>query len=130
MAKKKILLVDDERELREGLSILLWAKGYEIFFAGDGEEGMKMALELKPDLILLDVMMPKMDGYTFAQLIKGEESIRNTPIIVTTAKDQMEDMFALEGVKGYLVKPFGIQTLLSKIKEVLGEDPDGGSYSF
>ncbi|MFH0984326.1 MAG: response regulator [Candidatus Omnitrophota bacterium] len=130
MAKKKILLVDDEKELREGLAILLWAKGFEVFSAGDGEEGLNVAREVKPDLILLDVMMPKMDGYTFAKQIKNEDSIRDTPIIVVTAKDKMEDVFQLEGVKGYLVKPFGIGNLLFKIKEILGDDTQAESYPF
>jgi twitching motility two-component system response regulator PilH len=127
MPAKKILLVDDEHDLREGLAILLWAKGYEIFSAGDGEEGIKKALELMPDLIILDVMMPKMDGYAFVKQIKSEESIKHIPIIVTSAKDKMKDVFQLEGVKAYMVKPFGTEDLIRKIEELFGEKTEGGS---
>jgi CheY-like chemotaxis protein len=130
MPKKKILIVDDEADLREGLAILLWAKGFEVFSAGDGQEGLHMALEVRPDLILLDVMMPRMDGYTFVKEIKNEESIKDTPIVVVTAKDKMEDLFQLEGVKGYLVKPYGTANLLQKIKEVLGDDNTSETYPF
>jgi DNA-binding response OmpR family regulator len=119
--KKKILLVDDEKDLREGLAILLWSKGFEVFSACDGKDGMEKAIALKPDIIILDVMMPQMDGYAFARQIKSEESIQNTPIIVVSAKDKMQDLFQLEGVKGCMVKPFGIDNLLRKIEEVLKE---------
>ena len=118
---KKILIIDDEIELVKGLTIILESKGYKTVPAYDGEGGMKKLEEENPDLIVLDIMMPKMDGYTFVRKIKAKKSTEKIPIIILTAKDKMEDLFELEGVKDYVVKPFEHQDLLNRIEKLLKE---------
>lgn len=118
---KKILVVDDEIDLVKGLTIILESKGYEVLSAFDGEEGMKKVEEENPDLIVLDIKMPKMDGYTFVKKIKANKSTEKVPIIILTAKDKMKDLFEIEGIKDYVVKPFKNEDLLGKIENLLEE---------
>ena len=115
MSKKKILVIDDELELVDMLKIRLEANNYEVVAAVDGEEGMEKAKSEKPDLIILDIMMPKKDGYTFIKEMRTEQGIKSTPVIILTAKEKMKDLFAIEGVKDYIVKPFESAELLEKI---------------
>jgi DNA-binding response OmpR family regulator len=118
---KKILIVDDEIDLVKGLAIILESKGYEAVLAYDGEEGIKKVKEESPDLIILDIMMPKMDGYTFVKKIKANKSTKKMPIIILTAKDKMKDLFEIEGIKDYVVKPFKNEDLLGRIEKLLKE---------
>jgi len=118
--KKRILIIDDEEDMAFALVLQLQAGGYEASAAGDGAEGLKKARKEKPDLILLDIMMPKKDGYTFLIELKKDNTIKSIPVIVLTAKADMKDMFDVEGVKGYITKPFEDAELLAKIKEVIG----------
>ena len=115
MSKKKILVIDDELELVDMLKIRLEANNYEVVTAGDGEEGMAKAKSEKPDLIILDIMMPKKDGYTFIKEMRAEQGIKSTPVVILTAKAKMKDLFAIEGAKDYIVKPFEATELLEKI---------------
>ncbi len=121
MAKKKILVVEDEPQMLDMIKIRLEAAGYKVFTALDGDEGLKRAKEEKPDLIILDIMMPKKDGYTFVKEAKTEESLKGIPIIVLTAKTGMKDLFGIEGIKDYILKPFESQDLLDKINSYLKE---------
>lgn len=122
---KKILVIDDEPELVKAMKIRLESEGYDVIAAYDGEEGLKKTEEETPDLIVLDIMMPKMDGYTTLQELKKKHSNSNKPlppVIVLTAKDKMKDLFALEGVEDYVVKPFENQDLLNRIGRLLGKE--------
>jgi DNA-binding response OmpR family regulator len=112
---KKILVVDDEADLVEILKLSLEMNNYEVITAFDGEEGFEKAKKEKPDLILLDIMMPKKDGWTFVREMKMDESIKHIPVIVLTGKDQLKDEFELEGVKDFIIKPVEIEVLLDKI---------------
>lgn len=116
---KKILVIDDEPDFVEMLKMKLEASGYEVLAAFDGSEGLKKTREEPPDLILLDIMMPHKDGYTFLLELKKDEAMRSIPVIVLTAKPGMEDIFQLEGVSGYIMKPFKSAELLPKIKEIV-----------
>lgn len=119
MAQKKIIIIDDDVDLVELLKTRLELQGYSVCFAYDGEEGMsKIQLE-KPDLIILDVMLPKKDGYTIFREIKYKDDLKNIPIIVLTAKDKMEEMFAMEGLRQFVVKPFSSDELIRKVKAAL-----------
>ncbi|MCP4650434.1 MAG: response regulator [PVC group bacterium] len=118
---KKILVVDDEVHVLKLLESRLRANGYEVITASDGEEGLQKVSSENPDLIILDVVMPKMDGYTFVRKIKYDTSIRTIPIIILTAKNELKELFELEGAKDYIVKPFKTEELLTKVKENLGE---------
>lgn len=118
---KKILVIDDEIELVDMLRIRLEANDFSVITAFDGDQGFKKAKSEKPDLIILDVRMPKKDGWTFVREMKIDESIKDIPVIMLTAKDQLEDMFKLEGIREYITKPFETEALLLKIKMCLSE---------
>jgi two-component system alkaline phosphatase synthesis response regulator PhoP len=118
--EKKILLIEDEKDMVYAVTMQLRASGYEIIAASDGDEGLKKAKENKPDLILLDIMLPRKDGYTFLLDLKKDEATKSIPVIVVTAKPAMKDIFEMEGVKAYITKPFENTHLLSKIKEIIG----------
>ncbi len=115
--KKKILVVDDELQGVEKLTTRLEAHGYKVVAAFDGKEALEKVAKEKPDLIILDILMPKMDGYTF---VKEMKKLREKPpVIVVSARSEMADLFELEGVTNYLVKPFDSEELIKKIEENL-----------
>ncbi len=124
MAKKRILLVDDEKDLVEMVKMRLEASGYEIIPAYDGQEALEKARSEKPDLIILDIMLPKMDGYKVCRMLKFDEKYKKIPIIMFTARAQESDKETGEevGADGYIIKPFEPEILLSKIQEFLGKD--------
>ena len=123
MDKKRILVIDDEIDLVEMISIRLEANGYEVFAACDGQEGLDKARRLKPDLVLLDILMPKLDGFKVCQSLKKDPFTKNIPVIMLTAKDRADDIkqAKLIGANGYIIKPFDADTLLFDIKEQLGK---------
>jgi len=120
---RKILVVDDETELLKAISILLKTSGYEVITAQDGQEGLEKAKSLSPDLIVLDVLMPKMDGYEVCRMLKFDEKYKSIPIIMLTAKVQDIDkaMGKKVGADDYLTKPFETRDLVDKIKKHLAE---------
>ena len=115
---KKILVVDDEPRLVSLIETYLTQFGYDVCTAGDGEEALKVAADEKPDLIILDIMMPKMDGYEFLQEYRKN---KNTPIIFLTARVEDEErVLGLEmGADDYVVKPFRPRELMARVKAVL-----------
>ncbi|HNV85551.1 MAG TPA: response regulator [Candidatus Omnitrophota bacterium] len=115
---KKILLVDDDPHIVQLLKTRLAASQYEIVTASDGEEGFEKLKAESPDMVLLDILMPKMDGYGFVLRMKEENLLSKTPVIMLTAKDNMKDLFEMEGVSDYIVKPFQAAELLNKIEAV------------
>jgi len=120
---KKILVIDDETELLKAISIRLKASGYEVITAQDGQEGLEKAKSSNPDLIVLDILMPKMDGYEVCRLLKFDEKYKSIPVIMLTAKAQDIDktMGKKVGVDDYITKPFETQDLVDKIKKYIGE---------
>jgi len=92
--------------------------GYQVIEAYNGEECLEKAKKELPDLIIMDVAMPQMDGYEAVREIKRDETIKHVPIFVLTGKDQMEDIFRMEGVQEYIVKPFEYEILLGLIKKL------------
>lgn len=116
---KKILLIDDEQAFVEMLKTRLVASGFEVTTASDGAIGLQQWEQEKPDLIILDITMPNMDGYTFVCESKQKENLKKIPIIVLTAREGMKDLFALEGAQGYFVKPVDTKKLLARIGELL-----------
>ena len=113
--KKTILVVDDEKTIRNLLNINLTREGYNVIEAADGVEAVNIALDKKPDLILLDVMIPKIDGLTVCKKIKNH---MNIPILMVTAKDnEVDKILGLElGADDYVTKPFSIRELIARIK--------------
>lgn len=123
MGKKRILVVDDESDIVEALRIMLEANNYEVLVAYDGLEALKKARQELPDLIILDLMLPQMNGYKVCRRLKYDLKYKHIPIIMLTVKSQLKDMemgFASEA-DDYVTKPFDPQDLLDRIKEQLGE---------
>ncbi len=119
---KKILIVDDEADIIEILQFVLETNGYQCLTALDGEEGLKLARETHPDLIILDVMMPKINGYKISRLLKYDNKYKDIPIIMITARSQEEDKIIGEetGADEYITKPFQVEYVLEKVKSYLG----------
>lgn len=119
--KKKILLVDDEEDLVTALTARLAASGYEVLVARDGLEALQKARALFPDLIVLDLMLPKMDGYKVARLLKFDQRYVKIPIIMLTARglDVDQEAGKKAGADDYLVKPFDSAYLISRIRELI-----------
>lgn len=127
----RILIVEDDTTLRVGLRDHFVDLGWQVLVASDGEEGLRMAFEEKVDLILLDIMLPKVDGYEICRTLRREKV--GTPILMLTAKGQVDDVVhGLElGADDYLVKPFSLKELDARVK-VLARRIDGGQgvYEF
>jgi len=121
--KKKILVVDDEAHMVQMLTMRLTASNYEVIGASDGQEALDTAKKEKPDLIILDLMLPKMDGYKVCGLLKADTRYSGIAIIIFTARAQEEDMKMGKevGADAYITKPFEPNVLLSKIRELLKE---------
>ena len=113
---KKILIVEDEKNIVDILSFNLNKEGYDTLEAYDGQTGLKLALEENPDLILLDLMLPKMDGFNVCRSVR--EHTRSTPIIMLTAREEESDkVLGLElGADDYITKPFSMRELLARVK--------------
>ena len=118
---KKILIVDDEQDIVDSLKFVLEAEGYECFTALNGEDGLKAAKEVMPDLIILDIMMPKMNGYKISRLLKFDSKYKDIPIIMLTARSQEEDKLIGEetGANEYITKPFDLDFVIEKVNEYL-----------
>ncbi len=116
--KKKILIVDDDRLNLTFLQAGLVQNGYEVCMAQDGEEAIQSVKIEKPDAIVLDIQMPKMNGYDFLQELQMMPEKR-IPIIMLTANENMQDVFVMESVRGYLVKPVNLEQLKQKLGSCL-----------
>lgn len=116
--KKKILIIDDEREMVDMLSIRLSSHGYDIVTAFDGESGLRSAAHEKPNLILLDVMLPRITGDEVCRQLKENQQTVKIPVILLTAKQEVsEDVFRQWGACDYVIKPGEPKELLSKIRK-------------
>ena len=127
MANEKILVVDDDANICELLRLYLTKEGYQVTVANDGEEGLEKFNAVKPDMVLLDVMMPRMDGLEVCRRIR---KAGNTPVMMLTAKGETFDkVLGLElGADDYMVKPFDAKEVVARIKAVLRRcQPEGDS---
>ena len=121
---KKILIVDDEQDIVESLKFVLETEGYECYTAFNGDDGLKSAKEIVPDLILLDIMMPKMNGYKISRLLKFDNKYKNIPILMVTARTQDEDKLIGEetGADEYITKPFELDDIVKRVDKYLKKD--------
>jgi len=121
MSKIKVLIIDDEPELMEMVSLRLEANDYQVISACDGQEGLDKVRSEKPDLIILDLMLPKIEGYKVCRLLKFDERYKHIPIILFTARALQSDieLGAEVGADAYITKPFEPDMLLAKVVQLL-----------
>jgi len=120
--KKSVVCIEDEPEMIDLIKLILGRKGFELAGAMGGREGLDLIRRLKPDLVLLDLMMPDMDGWEVYQQLKSDEALKQIPVIIVTAKAQSIDKVLglhIAKVDDYVTKPFGPQELLQSVEKVL-----------
>lgn len=121
MSKRKLLIIEDDRSLANVVEYNFSNSGYEVFCAHDGQDGINQARNRMPDIILLDLMIPVVDGIEVCRQLRAESTTRDTPIIMVTAKSEEVDQligFSV-GADDYVIKPFSVRVLLEKVKTVL-----------
>ena len=123
MSLKKILVVDDEADLVETVRFPLEMEGFNVLVSYNGEDALNQARKEKPDLIILDLMLPKLDGYKVCRLLKFDENYKHIPILMLTAKTQEKDkILGMEtGADEYITKPFEMDDLMGKVKAYLNK---------
>lgn len=121
MSKKRILFVEDETDMMEMVKFRLEAAGFEVISASDGETGLDKTAKENPDLILLDVMLPKIDGFKVCRTLKSDEKYKHIPIVIFTARaSEKEQKLGRDcGAEAYITKPFEPEALMGKISELL-----------
>lgn len=119
--RARVLVVDDEPDLIRILEFGLRAAGYQVEIAADGQEGLKKAREIRPDIILLDLMLPKLDGYKVCRLLKFDERYRHIPIIILSARTQEGDQALAKemGANRFITKPYEFSEILDHIEALL-----------
>lgn len=120
---KRILVAEDEIDLSKAIKIRLESAGFQVILAGDGDSALEEVKKQKPDLILLDLMLPKKDGFTVCNYLKNDERYRGIPVVILTARKEEVDieLGTVLGADFYMTKPFDYNQLVSKINELLGE---------
>jgi two-component system, OmpR family, response regulator VicR len=121
--RRRVLCIEDEPEMIDLIRLILERKGFEVIGAVGGEEGLSAIKREKPDLILLDLMMPDVDGWEVYRQMKADDSLEKIPVIVVTAKAQSIDKVLglhIAKVEDYVTKPFGPQELLESVERILG----------
>jgi CheY-like chemotaxis protein len=125
MAKKRILICDDDPVILRLLQVNLELEGYDVVLAHHGEEAVRKSLEERPDLVILDIMMPRLDGYQACLQIKEREETKDIPIVFLSAKAQLSDIQRgkATGVEDYVTKPFDPNELLEVIGRLTNSEP-------
>lgn len=123
MSLKKILIVDDEVDLVETVRFPLEMEGFNVLVSYNGEDALNQARKVKPDLIILDLMLPKLDGYKVCRLLKFDEKYKHIPILMLTARTQEKDkIMGMEtGADEYITKPFEMDDLVERVKTYLNK---------
>ncbi|MFC1508159.1 response regulator [Candidatus Omnitrophota bacterium] len=119
--QKKILIIDDEEDIQKLLRLRLQQENVNVIVASDGDTGVKVAEQELPDLILMDIMMPKMDGYSCLKEIRKLPKTKDIPVLMLSGKEEekVRDLFAFQKISGYLEKPFELDDVVAKMKEIL-----------
>lgn len=125
MAAKKILVVEDEVTNQEVAEIILKNQGYDVIIANNGQEGIEKAVEEHPDLIIMDILMPVLDGLTATRQLKADPRTKDIPIITVTAKASSSDKSAAQaaGSEGFLAKPYRNRALAEIVRSFIKEEP-------
>jgi DNA-binding response OmpR family regulator len=121
MSQQRILVVEDYEPLLVGVQDILEAEGYAVFTATDGAQALQMMEEVRPDLIVADIMMPTMDGYTLYEVVRARPEWTSIPVIFLTSRAEKEDLLKGKnlGVEGYITKPFEPKQLLETVRTLL-----------
>ena len=119
MAGRRVLIVDDEAGFRDGVADLLSMEGYDVSVAGDAVEAVRVLPEFRPEVILLDLRMPHLDGEAFLRGIGGLPASKRVPVVLISAKEDLDQIATRTGAAGYLSKPFEAPQLLSLLEKVL-----------
>jgi DNA-binding response OmpR family regulator len=121
--KRKILIVDDEDDILHFLELVLKEKGYDVATASSGHEALTTAQIEKPDLVLLDIMMPQMDGWEVLKLLRVDDDTRRIPVAMLSARTEAKDRVQglQEGAIDYICKPFSLTELLGKIEAIFAQ---------
>ena len=121
LVKRKVLIVDDEPSIAKILRKQLEVAGFEVNVGVDGEDGLAKAREWRPELILLDVMLPKLNGHEVCKALKADDELKKVPVIMLTAKTQRQDqeLAQSQGADGFLTKPFQLSELLTKVRALI-----------
>ena len=117
--KRRILAIDDDKDFLELLRFRFVKENCEFITANDGEVGLEKAKTVQPDAIIVDIKMPRMDGYLFVRELKKEEATRNIPVVVLTSYEPMRDLFNVEGVQDYVIKSSDIASIWKTISKHL-----------
>lgn len=121
----RVLIIDDDTEIVQALTVRLGAAGYEVIAATDGEQGLERALEARPDVIVMDLLMPTMDGLTALAQIHSHSTTRSTPVVVLSACSSARNHALELGARYFLDKPYNAKTLLSAIESSMAEEVAG-----
>jgi len=119
----KILIAEDERDIRDLVAFTLRFAGHEVFAASNGEEAVELAPRVNPDLILMDVRMPRMTGYEACKILKADPDLKDIPVVFLSAKGQENEIQQglSSGAEDYLLKPFAPDQLTSRVKAILAK---------
>ena len=119
----KILIAEDERDIRDLIAFTLRFAGHEVYTAGNGEEAVELAPKVNPDLILMDVRMPRMTGYEACKIMKADPGLKDIPVVFLSAKGQESEIQQglASGAEEYLLKPFAPDQLTSRVKVILAK---------
>lgn len=126
--RRKILIVDDEQEIRQFLNLVLRDRGHEVLTAAGAREGLTLARSEKPDLVLLDIMMPEVDGWTVLRQLKEDGETAGIPVAILSARSEASDraQALMEGAIDYITKPFSLHDLLGRVDRLLGPGEKDG----
>jgi len=127
-SRRKVLVVDDHADIRLMCRVNLQLEGYEVIEAADGQEGLDQIRSERPDVVLLDIMMPGIDGWQVLETVKGDPTLAGIPIVVLTARVQRDDEIRgwSAGASEYLPKPFNPATLTQVVNRTVRGEDDGG----
>jgi DNA-binding response OmpR family regulator len=131
MDQKKVLIVEDEATSRKIITLAIQKLGYKLLYANDGDEAVRMALEHRPDLIIMDMMLPKVDGFKATQIIKQTHDLKGITILALTARTGSYDEARSReaGCDDYITKPFRVNHLREKLIKYLGGEPSAAPHS-
>jgi chemosensory pili system protein ChpA (sensor histidine kinase/response regulator) len=118
--KRIVIIIDDDIQASRELKLFLEEKGLVVFHIEDGTIAIQSIQDINPDIIVLDIIMPKIDGFTLAKQIRYEEKLKHIPIIISSAQWEMKELFAMEGLNDYITKPVDKAALLDLINKRIG----------